>query len=129
MPSEVIITSMKEHQRYFPVFKDNKLSNHFIVVSNSICDDFSEVVKGNEKVLRARLSNGLFFFENDLKNGLSTDALKNITFMQGGGSVYDKSKREAQIAKYLQKRYDIKDSELLQKTVLSKSRSTYRYGL
>jgi glycyl-tRNA synthetase beta chain len=118
LPSEVIITSMKEHQRYFPVFKDNKLSNHFIVVSNSICDDFSEVVKGNEKVLRARLSDGLFFFENDLKNGLSTDALKNITFMQGGGTVYDKSKREAQIAKYLQKRYDIKDGELLQKTVL-----------
>jgi glycyl-tRNA synthetase beta chain len=118
LPNEVIITSMKEHQRYFPVFKDNRLSNHFIVVSNSICEDYSEVIKGNEKVLRARLSDGLFFYENDLKNGLSVEGLKNITFMQGGGSVYDKSQREAKIAEYLQKRYNLSDEELLQKTVL-----------
>jgi len=47
---------MKEHQRYFPVFKDSKLINKFCVVSNALTNDFSEVVAGNERVLRPRLA-------------------------------------------------------------------------
>jgi glycyl-tRNA synthetase beta chain len=117
LPKEVIITSMKEHQRYFPVFKDGVLSNHFVVVSNSICEDFSEIIKGNEKVLKPRLSDGMFFYENDLANGLDTEGLKKITFMKGAGTLYDKSLREANIAKYLQNKYSLSDKELLQKTI------------
>ena len=122
LPPEVVITSMKEHQRYFAVFKEGKLSNQFIVVSNAITEDYSEIVKGNEKVLHARLSDGLFFYENDLKVGLQTEGLKNITFMQGAGSLYDKSLRELAIAKYLAKKIDLKDGALLEKSVtLSKA--------
>jgi glycyl-tRNA synthetase beta chain len=75
LPPEVIITSMKEHQRYFPVFKDGKITNKFVVVSNAYTDDYSKVIAGNERVLKPRLADGLFFYENDLRNGLSIDGL------------------------------------------------------
>ena len=105
LPPEVIITSMKEHQRYFPVFKDAKLINKFCVVSNALTDDFSKVVEGNERVLRPRLADGLFFYDNDLKNGLSTDGLEKVAFFKGLGSVHDKISREAKIATILFNRY------------------------
>ena len=101
LPPEVIITSMKEHQRYFPVFKDGKLINKFIVVSNALTDDFSEVVSGNERVLRPRLADGLFFWENDLRNGLSTKGLEKVAFFKGLGSVADKIVREKKVANTL----------------------------
>ncbi|MDA3908253.1 MAG: glycine--tRNA ligase subunit beta [Sulfurimonas sp.] len=101
LPPEVIITSMKEHQRYFPVFKDGKLINKFCVVTNAFTDDFSKVVEGNERVLRPRLADGLFFYDNDLKNGLSTEALEKVAFFKGLGSVQDKIVREAKIANTL----------------------------
>ena len=106
LPPEVIITSMKEHQRYFPVYKNKKLTNAFIVVSNAFTDNFEKIIKGNEKVLRARLSDALFFFENDIKNGLSIEGLKDIVFMDGLGSMYDKVKREEKIIEYLAKNYN-----------------------
>jgi len=105
LPPEVIITSMKENQRYFPVFKENQLSNHFIVVSNAISDDYDLIVKGNEKVLRARLSDALFFLDNDLKNGLHYEGLKDITYLDGLGSLLDKELREKEIATYLTQKY------------------------
>lgn len=103
LPPEVIIASMKEHQRYFPVFKAGVLSNHFIVVSNADTDDYSQIIQGNEKVLYPRLSDGLFFYNNDIKKGLDNEGLKKVTFMQGLGSIYDKSVREEKIAQYLLK--------------------------
>lgn len=118
LPNEVIITSMKEHQRYFPVFKDGKLSNRFIVVSNAITDDFSLIVKGNEKVLRARLSDAIFFYDNDLKNGLGYEGLKDIVYMQGLGSVYDKELREKEIALYLSDMYGIEEKNMIERAVL-----------
>ncbi|NPA55672.1 MAG: glycine--tRNA ligase subunit beta, partial [Epsilonproteobacteria bacterium] len=83
------------------VYKDNKLTNNFVVVSNALTDDYSAVINGNERVLRARLSDALFFWENDLKNGLDIEGLKNITYMDKLGSVYDKVKREEKIANIL----------------------------
>ena len=119
LPPEVIITSMKEHQRYFPVFQEQKLANRFIVVSNAFTDDFSKIVAGNEKVLRPRLSDALFFWENDLKRGLDNEGLKNITFMQGLGSLYDKSRREVTIAEYLDVKYQLEEpADLLVRTVM-----------
>lgn len=106
LPPEVIITSMKENQRYFPVFKDGKLTNRFIVVSNAISDDYGLIVRGNEKVLRARLSDALFFLDNDLKRGLSYEGLKDITYLDGLGSLYDKEVRECAIAQYLTCKYE-----------------------
>lgn len=101
LPPEVIITSMKEHQRYFPVFKDGKLINAFVVVSNALCEDFSKVIEGNERVLRPRLSDGLFFYRNDLKKGLSTAGLEKVVFMNGLGTLADKIEREKKIVSYL----------------------------
>ena len=98
LPPEAIITSMKEHQRYFPVFENNKLSNKFIVVSNAVTDDYSKVIAGNERVLKPRLADGLFFYRNDLNRGLITDGLEKITFMDGLGSLTDKINREKDIA-------------------------------
>ncbi len=98
LPPEAIIASMKEHQRYFPVFENGKLSNKFIVVSNAVTDDYSKVVAGNERVLKPRLADGLFFYRNDLKRGLLTDGLEKITFMDGLGSLTDKIEREKKIA-------------------------------
>ncbi|WP_172197789.1 glycine--tRNA ligase subunit beta [Campylobacter sp. RM16188] len=105
VPSEVIITSMKENQRYFPVFKNGKLSNHFVVVSNAICDDYALIIKGNEKVLRARLSDAMFFWQSDLAAEFSPEKLKNITYLKELGSTYDKELRELKAAHELAKIY------------------------
>ncbi|MBU0632556.1 glycine--tRNA ligase subunit beta [bacterium] len=101
LPPEVIITSMKEHQRYFPVFKEGKLLNRFVVVSNALTNDFSKVTEGNEKVLRPRLSDGLFFYDNDLKRGLTLNGLEKVVFMDGLGTLKEKVERETLIAKAL----------------------------
>ena len=105
LPPEVIITSMKEHQRYFPTFKDNKLLNSFVVVSNAYTDDFAPIIKGNERVLKARLSDALFFWKNDLAKGLDFEGLKEIIFMDGLGSIFDKELRELKIAQKLFEEY------------------------
>jgi glycyl-tRNA synthetase beta chain len=98
LPPEVIITSMKENQRYFPVFQGDKLSNHFIVVSNALTDDYSKVIEGNERVLKPRLSDAMFFYKNDLKRGLKTDGLELVQFMDGLGTVANKIDREESVA-------------------------------
>lgn len=98
LPPEVIITSMKEHQRYFPVFEKGKIANKFVVVSNAYTDDYSKVVAGNERVLKPRLADGLFFYQNDMKNGLSTEGLEKVQFIDGLGTLADKIKREKNIA-------------------------------
>jgi glycyl-tRNA synthetase beta chain len=116
LPPEVIVTSMKEHQRYFPVFKDGKLINAFVVVSNALADDFTHVIEGNERVLRPRLSDGLFFYHNDLKKGLSTQGLEKVVFMNGLGTVADKIEREKIIAQSLASSMDI-DPAMLDKVI------------
>ncbi|PHO08910.1 glycine--tRNA ligase subunit beta [Malaciobacter canalis] len=118
LPEEVIVTSMKEHQRYFAVYKDGKLSNNFIVVSNSKTDDFSAIVAGNEKVLRPRLSDAMFFYKNDIANGLNNEGLKNLVFVEGLGSMYEKCEREAKIALYLANEFNETNKELLEKAVM-----------
>ena len=105
LPPEVIITSMKEHQRYFPVFKDGKLINKFVVVSNAVTNDFSKIVAGNERVLRPRLEDALFFYHNDLKRGLKTDGLELVQFIDGLGSLADKIEREKKIVEILFNNY------------------------
>ena len=99
LPPEVIVTSMKEHQRYFPVFDgEGRLSHHFAVVSNGTAEDCSQIVAGNERVLRPRLADALFFYRNDLKRGLSTEGLENIRFIDGLGTLMDKVDRERNIS-------------------------------
>jgi glycyl-tRNA synthetase beta chain len=108
LPDEVILLSMKEHQRYFGCYKHETLANNFIVVCNAKTDDYGKIIAGNEKVLRARLSDGLFFYENDLRSGLSAKGLEDINYVQGLGSIYDKVQREKKIALLLLKQYEDK---------------------
>jgi glycyl-tRNA synthetase beta chain len=119
LPQEVIIGSMKEHQRYFEVFEDGKITNKFIVVSNSYTKDFTMITAGNEKVLRPRLADGMFFYKNDLKNGLNNEGLKKITFVEGLGSLYDKILREVELASNLANNFNMsEDKELLEKAIM-----------
>lgn len=101
LPSEVIITSMKENQRYFATYKDSVLHNGFVLVSNSTAKDLSPIVQGNQKVLKARLADAMFFYENDLKKGFTPELLEQIVFVDGLGSLLDKSKRESALANAL----------------------------
>lgn len=101
LPSEVIITSMKENQRYFATYKDSALHNGFVLVSNSTTKDLMPIVQGNQKVLKARLADAMFFYENDLKKGFTPELLEQIVFVDGLGSLLDKSKRESTLANAL----------------------------
>ncbi len=94
------------------------LTNNFIVVSNSKTDDFGHIISGNEKVLRPRLADGMFFYKNDISNGLSNEGLKKLTFVEGLGSMYEKSEREAKIATYLADLFDVEKKELVEKAVM-----------
>jgi len=118
LPPEVIVTSMKENQRYFAVYKNSKLSNNFIVISNAKTDDFGYIIKGNEKVLRPRLADAMFFYKNDIKNGLSNEGLKKLVFVESLGSMYDKCQREAKIANYLANSLDLKEKDLLNRAIM-----------
>lgn len=96
LPREVLITSMKEHQRYFPVqSNDRTLLPYFIGVRNGDQYALDNVVKGNEKVLRARLSDGQFFYEEDQKQSISNyqDKLKRVVFHEKLGTISEKVKR------------------------------------
>ena len=99
LPPELIRLSMKEHQKYFPVFKNDKLSSFFVFNSN--IKNNEKVIKGNEKVLKARLDDAKFFYENDLKEKLNLQGLDKISFMQGLGSLEDKINRELKILQAL----------------------------
>lgn len=101
LPKEMIITSMKENQRYFAVSKNDKLYNGFIVVSNAFVDDFSLIILGNQKVLKARLHDAEFFYNNDLESKMNFGSLSEISFMQGAGSLSDKVEREKILANNL----------------------------
>lgn len=110
LPSEIITTSMKENQRYFAVFNQKSqesptLHNGFIVVSNAINKDKQKIIAGNQKVLKARLSDAVFFYENDLKKPLDNAPLESVVFVQGLGTLKDKMEREAVIAQYLTQKY------------------------
>ncbi|GHR35544.1 glycine--tRNA ligase beta subunit [Helicobacter pylori] len=110
LPSEIIITSMKENQRYFAAFNQKSqespaLHNGFIVVSNAINKDKQKIIAGNQKVLKARLSDAVFFYENDLKKPLDNAPLESVVFVQGLGTLKDKIEREAVIAQYLTQKY------------------------
>lgn len=104
LPDAVLVTPMREHQRYFPVLgRDGKLINKFIAVRNGTSEHLEIVTAGNEKVLRARLSDAVFFFEEDLKQPLAAkvDGLKKVVFLEGLGTVADKVDRIGALADHI----------------------------
>lgn len=101
LPPEAIITPMREHQRYFPVTgKDGKLLPMFITVRNGGTEHIDIVCHGNERVLKARLADARFFFEEDQKVTLTdrVEKLKSIVFQEGLGTLYDKALRLERLA-------------------------------
>ncbi|MCK9443113.1 MAG: glycine--tRNA ligase subunit beta [Tissierellaceae bacterium] len=96
LPVDVVITPMKEHLRFFPVLDDkNRLLPYFVTVRNGNRDHIDIVIKGNEKVLGARLEDAKFFYMEDMKQPLSSyvEELDKITFQEKLGTLLDKTKR------------------------------------
>ena len=103
VPAEVLITAMKSHQKCFSLRdpKTGKLANRFIMVSNLIAEDGgAAIIAGNERVIRARLSDAKFFWDQDRKRALETHLpqLNDIIFHAKLGSVHDKSHAVARLA-------------------------------
>jgi len=100
VPEEVLITTMRGHQRYFPVRGPEGLLPVFIGVRNGGSEHLEVVRAGNEKVLRARLADARFFFEEDLKRPLAdrVEGLKRVVFQEDLGTLYDKSMRVRRLA-------------------------------
>jgi glycyl-tRNA synthetase beta chain len=111
LPKEVVITPMKQHQRYFPVLKDGKLLPNFIAVRNGDSHKIDNVKKGNEKVLEARLADALFFYKEDTKKSLESyiEKLKTVVFQAKLGTVYDKSLRIEKLASDIIDRLNLQD--------------------
>ena len=96
LPAETVITPMRDHQRYFPVkAADSSLLPVFITVRNGGREHLDVVARGNERVLRARLADAQFFFDEDRKKSLTghREKLKTVVFQQGLGSMYKKTER------------------------------------
>jgi len=101
IPQEVAITVMTSHQRYFPLQKDGKLINKFITMTNYIGSEFKNIKEGNLRVIKARLDDAVFFFNEDTKKPLSdyVETLKGVTFQKGMGTMYDKTQRLIELSK------------------------------
>ncbi|GAB6096357.1 glycine--tRNA ligase subunit beta [Desulfatiferula olefinivorans] len=104
LPDEVLITAMREHQKYFAVIDEaGKLMPHFVVVNNTRTKDMAVVVRGHEKVLRARLADARFFYHGDLRETSEQrlSKLKGVLFQAKLGSMYDKTLRVEALTAYL----------------------------
>jgi glycyl-tRNA synthetase beta chain len=104
LPPEVVIATIEHNQRYFPVFgKNGKLLPLFITVSNIQSKDVAQVVAGNERVVRPRLTDALFFWEQDRQRKLEQflPELNRVTFQKDLGSVGDKARRVAKLAAHI----------------------------
>jgi len=109
LPAELLITSMKEHQRYFTLSDAaGKLLPRFITISNIKATDPAVVINGNERVLRARLADGMFFWQEDQKHTLESrlEALKQVVYQQQLGTSYAKVERFTALARYLAQTLD-----------------------
>ncbi|WP_199611918.1 glycine--tRNA ligase subunit beta [Flocculibacter collagenilyticus] len=104
VPAEALIYTMKDDQKYFPVFdNDGNLMPKFIFVSNIESKDPSQVISGNEKVIRPRLADAEFFFETDKKKTLASrlNSLDTVLFQKQLGTLKDKSERIASLAGFI----------------------------
>ena len=104
VPAEPLISTMKDNQKYFPLVDNNgKLLNKFIFVANIASKDPSQIISGNEKVVRPRLSDAQFFFVTDAKTKLvdRLSALSTVLFQQKLGTLLEKSERIAKVAAFI----------------------------
>ena len=118
LPSEVVINAMREHQRYFSITdKSGKLLNSFITVANIRALDPKVVISGNERVLRARLNDAKFYYEQDLKVKLDdwVERLKGVVFQAKLGTSFEKVERFTKLAESIGELVNYKEPEILKR--------------
>jgi glycyl-tRNA synthetase beta chain len=126
LPESVLIQTMAKHQKYFPLFKDGKLTNSFCFIAESITEhNKNSVIEGNERVLKARLEDAKFFWDEDLKKPLETltPKLSNVLFQKGLGSLLEKTNRIAAIAKHIKEIWGVSvaDTDIERAALLCKA--------
>lgn len=129
VPEEVLVTSMREHQRYFDVRNQQKvLLPYFISVRNGNNVHLENVIKGNEKVLVARLEDAEFFYNEDKKLSIAqcVEKLKQVTFHEKIGSMYQKMRRVQVIAQIIGKKINLTETELKE---LQRASEIYKFDL
>ncbi len=112
LPKEVLITSMREHQKYFAVTdKNGQLMPYFIAVNNTRAKDMTLVAKGHERVLLARLEDARFFYKSDLETGFNNfvDKLKGVLFQANLGTIFEKTERIQKLSGFLAEANDTLD--------------------
>jgi len=123
LPEEVLISSMKNHQKYFPVYseKTGKLLSSFIFVCGTPIKNKKVVIRGNERVIRARLNDAEFFFSEDTKKKISsyTEYLESMVFLSGIGSYREKVERMKTLATYMFGNPDLERAAELSKSDLA----------
>ncbi|MFO7983457.1 MAG: glycine--tRNA ligase subunit beta [Desulfuromonadales bacterium] len=121
LPRELLITSMREHQRYFSlVDAEGNLLPRFITVSNNKVEDPAVVVQGNERVIRPRLSDAMFFWEKDQQNSLESrlEILKSVVYQAKLGTSYEKVMRFRELAVDLSRRFEPTAEKLVDRAAL-----------
>jgi glycyl-tRNA synthetase beta chain len=123
VPPEALVTTMEANQKFVPVFDANDaLTEHFIGIANIESKQPGEIRKGYERVIRPRFADAKFFWEEDLKTPLASyqDALKNVTYQQALGSLWDKSVRVAELARITANRVDVDAGQATRAASLAK---------
>lgn len=129
IPDEVLITSMKDHQRFFYVTnQEGKLLPHFVSVRNGNDYDLQNVVQGNEKVLTARLEDAMFFYQEDQKKSIAdyVERLKKVSFHDKISTMYDKMQRVQVISHYFGQLFGLSDDQLKD---LKRAAEIYKFDL
>lgn len=123
VPSEALISSMQKHQKYFPVFNDDQqLMPHFIALANIESSDDKQVIKGFEKVIRPRLADARFFWEQDQKKALESRfaMLQKMTFEKQLGTIADKCHRIQKIMSSLVEQLGLNTEQVTRAATLAK---------
>jgi glycyl-tRNA synthetase beta chain len=123
LPREVVVSTLTGHQRYFPVADDSgALLPGFVTVANLESKAPDKVRDGNERVIRPRLADAAFFWDSDRRKALSTrqEALREVVYQRGLGSLYDKSARTAEIASWVAERLGIDSTHVVRAAGLCK---------
>jgi len=123
IPQEVAVTVMEVHQRYFALYKDGKLINKFITVTNYVGDNFENIKAGNLRVIKARLDDAVFFFKEDTKKSLESylEKLRGITFQKNMGSMFDKTQRIIKISEFIKEKLGIQNNNIKRTAELCKA--------
>lgn len=123
VPQEALIATMEANQKFFPVLQDGRLTEHFIGIANIESRDPIEVAKGYERVIRPRFADAKFFFDEDLKQGLSAmnDGLASVTYQAKLGSVADKVARVAALAEVIAPQVGVDAALARRSALLSKA--------